>query len=107
MLRARKLGGSVSGGGMSGGRSAMVVGSLAPWFALFSPARASEAVLVTVAGASRAASTVSAICGYDWPAASESLRLQLSDPRLQSQPDPEIDVAVRPAGRGSVTVTAP
>ena len=45
------------------GLAAIVVGSLAPSFAVFSPARVTVAVLTTLAGASPATSTVTVIGG--------------------------------------------
>src|SRR4051794_11971196 len=96
-----------SGSACGAGRGAIVVGSTAPSFSLFSPAWVTAAVLTTLAGASRATSTVTTIFGYEAPVASVSLRVQVSVAVVQSQPSPSIEVALSPDGSVSVTLTGP
>src|SRR5829696_6021873 len=84
--------------GFAGAGGAIVVGSLAPSFAVFSPERLTAAVLITLDGASGATSTVTVIAGYASPAANVSLRVQVNEANVQSQPSPAIAVAVRPCG---------
>src|SRR5436189_19161 len=85
----------------------MVVASLAESFpVLVSPPPDTEAELVTLAAALLATFTVKVIAGKLAPAASASLRVQVKVPSTQVHPLPAMAVAVRPAGKVSVTETA-
>jgi hypothetical protein len=86
----------------------IVVGSVATLVPIsISSALESVTELVTLAAASAVTFTRTVMAGKLELAASESVRVQLSGERPHDQPVPEIDVAMRPAGRVSVTVTVP
>src|SRR5215831_17659532 len=93
---------------MRSGTIAIVVTSVAVSFeALISPPPPTVTMLVTLAGASRATSTVRTIDGYAAPGPSASVRAQVSVGIEHDQPLPASEVAVRPAGRLSTTLTCP
>ena len=90
------------------GAAARFVESVAALLAgLTSPPPLTVAVLSSESGAVSATLTVSVIGGSLAPAASASLRVQVTVPTVHVHPIPLIAVAVRPAGRVSVTVTVP
>jgi hypothetical protein len=78
--------------------------------ALVSPPPLTVATLVTVFAELESTVTVTAIGGYDKPAASTSERVHETvwpDCAGQVHPDPAAAVGVSPAGGTSVTVTVP
>src|SRR5262249_16744022 len=84
------------------------VGSLAVLFAvLISPPPETDAEFVKFEGASLATVTVRVIAGKFEPAANASFRVHDRDRSTQFHPAPSSAVAVRAAGRVSVTVTVP
>jgi hypothetical protein len=62
---------------------------------------------VSEEGAVFATFTVTVIAGYEPPTGSPSERVQVKLARAQFQPEPEIPVAVNPAGNTSSTETVP
>jgi hypothetical protein len=86
----------------------MTVVSVAVSFAVTnSPPPETSARFMTVAGALNVTFTVRVMGGYELPAASASLRVQVSEITEHVQPVPLIAVAVSPLGRVSVTVIVP
>src|SRR5262245_26338032 len=96
--------GSLDGSGLE--RTAVT--SLAVLLAvLVSPPPDTVATLVSEPPASGATLTTTAICGHAAPGPSASWRVQLAPATVQVHPVPEMAVSVMPAGKVSVTVTAP